>query len=89
MQRAESDALPSEFTTAAILAILDERKAVGEDALGNELLVEWEGEAGVGQKIWLPRALLVADGVCEGMVSEFEDNLVSAPATVPSPSRHA
>jgi len=76
MQRAASDALPSSFTTSAILAILKERKAAGEDALGKELLVEWEGEGGVGEQIWLPRALLMADGVTEGMVQEFEDNLV-------------
>ena len=45
----------------------------------------WEGEGGAPQKIWLPRALLMADGVTEGMVQEFEDNLVRRP--LPGPDR--
>jgi hypothetical protein len=79
--------LPSSFTNASITAILDERKATGPDAAAGsqELQVAWEGEGGAPQKIWLPRALLMADGVTEGMVQEFEDNLVRRP--LPGPDR--
>jgi hypothetical protein len=59
-------------------AILDERPATAEGAAPGsyELQVEWADVSGSG-RIWLPRALLMADGVTEGMVHEFEDNLVS------------
>ena len=59
-------------------AILDERPATATGAVPGsyELQVEWEDASGRG-RIWLPRALLMADGVTEGMVHEFEDNLVS------------
>ena len=59
-------------------AILDERPATAEGAAPGsyELQVEWADVSGSG-RIWLPRALLMADGVTEGMVYEFEDNLVS------------
>lgn len=73
-----AEQLPAEFTSASIRAILDERKASGAGAAAGsyELQVEWEDPGGVGRRIWLPRALLMSDGVTEGMVHEFEDNLV-------------
>jgi hypothetical protein len=74
-----AEQLPAEFTSAAIRAILDERKATGDGVVAGsyELQVEWEDPGGAGRRIWLPRALLMSDGVTEGMVHEFEDNLVS------------
>ena len=59
-----------------------------------ELQVEWEADEGGGaegegeggggggalKKVWLPRSVLMADGVTAGMVLEFEDNLLEVSA---------
>ncbi len=75
---AAEELLPAEFTSAAIRAILDQRTASGDAAVAGsyELQVEWDAPGGAGRRIWLPRALLMSDGVTAGMVHEFEDNLV-------------
>lgn len=73
------DELPAEFTSAAIRVVLDEREVTGDGvAPGSyELEVEWEDpDSGDVRRVWLPRSLLMSDGVTEGMVHEFEDNLV-------------
>ena len=38
------------------------------------------GGGGAPKKVWLPRSVLMADGVTAGMVLEFEDNLLEVSA---------
>ena len=87
--------LPGALTVANIRAIVASRTSEAQPSADEpggvvELQVEWEadegggaegeGEGGALKKVWLPRSVLMADGVTAGMVLEFEDNLLEVSA---------